>query len=180
MVAESEAKSPGQVPRYSTVPWPPHCDAVPAPERAFLRLVLRMSLTQRRTSKPHLVAQFLKKPFLFGKLATTDSDEAACQDEQIIKNLGTLQLRYLRVIHNGRWPSKHKFEVPQARVIHEKAKKAQLSHQAAFGEVVATSRRVSVYTHRIDPSSSPFSQFEFRYRSRGRFLSVHPEVSSCS
>ncbi|GAA5893042.1 uncharacterized protein JCM6883_007548 [Sporobolomyces salmoneus] len=37
-----------------------------------------------------------ERPFLFSKLVTTDSEDLACTDEQVIENLGTLQLRYRR------------------------------------------------------------------------------------
>ncbi|GAA5909539.1 uncharacterized protein JCM6883_003981 [Sporobolomyces salmoneus] len=104
-------------------------------------------------------------PFLFSKLVTTDSDALACSDEQIIKNLGTLQLRYIRAT-NVRPCVKPVFENGKASLIHERAKKAQLSHQANFGEAVPIKPIPNPTTDYIDSIETPFLSIEFRYRSR--------------
>jgi hypothetical protein len=55
----------------------------------------------------------------------------------------------------------------QPKVIHEQAKKPQVSHQAAFGEAKPITELTSNPTcDWIDSESSPFFQIEFRYRSR--------------
>jgi len=65
-------------------------------------------------------------------LKTTDDDDEASTDENLIKNLGTISLKYrrARIGQNGSGAA----FTPTANVgqssIHEKAKKAALSHQA--------------------------------------------------
>ncbi|GAA5983152.1 hypothetical protein JCM5350_007898 [Sporobolomyces pararoseus] len=112
-----------------------------------------------------LVSRTTEQPYLFGKLKTTDSDELACTDEQVVKNLGTLQLRYCR-IKNAKPSTATKFQPAETKTIHEKAKKAQLSHQATYGESVEIAQRPRVTCDWIDSTSSPMFQLEFRYRSR--------------
>ena len=76
------------------------------------------------------LSQTSEEPFFFSKLEVTDSDELACFDEQVIKNLGTLQIHFHRVTEVGKatfWGVPHQ----EAKKIHEKSKKAQVSHQAS-------------------------------------------------
>ncbi|BGP14102.1 hypothetical protein JCM10213_002399 [Rhodosporidiobolus nylandii] len=105
------------------------------------------------------------RPFLFSQLQTTDDDDVACTDEQIVKGLGSLQLRFLRVT-NVRSGSKYRPRVVESARIHEQSKKAALSHQAGFGAAVPTKPTSRVHGDYLDPKDSPFSALEFRYRSR--------------
>jgi hypothetical protein len=98
---------------------------------------------------------------------TTDSDELACHEEQVIKNFGTIQLRYRRGTKYGKSDTIGTFDTSQPRLIHEKVKKAQLSHQTAFGKAKPIPELISFPTcDWIDSKTSPFFQIEFRYRSR--------------
>ncbi|GAA5993324.1 hypothetical protein JCM5350_001565 [Sporobolomyces pararoseus] len=117
--------------------------------------------TGRRTSET------TEQPFLFSKLQTTDLDELACTNEQVVKNLGTIQLRYFRIkiLKPSTRSFKPKHTEPEPK-IHERAKKAQLSHQATYGESVQIPKSKRSMFDYIDPESSPLFQFEFRYRSR--------------
>ncbi|GAA5947347.1 hypothetical protein JCM3765_001634 [Sporobolomyces pararoseus] len=114
----------------------------------------------RETSKTTL------QPFLFSKFKTTDSDELACTDEQVVKNLGTIQLRYHRIKNVRSWTGPSTFDAVEPKAIHEKVKKAQLSHQAAYGESVQVPDGKRSAFDWIDGKASPLFQFEFRYRSR--------------
>ncbi|GAA5980833.1 hypothetical protein JCM5350_003724 [Sporobolomyces pararoseus] len=112
------------------------------------------------------VTESTEQPFLFSKLKTTDSDDLACTDEQVVKNLGTIQLRYCRIRDVRLSTAVYKPQAVEPKMIHEKAKKAQLSHRAAYGKTVqAVSGRSTSYTLN-DVDSSPLFQLEFRYRSR--------------
>ncbi|GAA5971508.1 hypothetical protein JCM11641_000618 [Rhodosporidiobolus odoratus] len=111
-------------------------------------------------------------PFHFAKLQTTDDDENACKDEQVVKNIGTVQLRYWRV-KNVRTVKTSVKAAVQAKPVHERSKKAALSHQAGYGAPVAVepSSR-SIY----DWVDSLFSVLELRYLSRSS-PSLSPETA---
>ncbi|GAA5983126.1 hypothetical protein JCM5350_007886 [Sporobolomyces pararoseus] len=121
----------------------------------------------QHTFRGRPIGETTEQPFLFSKLQTTDSDELACTKEEVVKNLGTIQLRYSRIKNikpfNQTFKPKHTEPEP---MIHERAKKAQLSHQAAYGETVQVPEKGRSKFNYIDPKSSPLFQFEFRYRSR--------------
>jgi len=63
----------------------------------------------------------------------TDDEDQACSDENLIKNLGTIALKYRRAVvtqqYSGDTYSGTAAAFGQA-AIHERMKKAQLSHQA--------------------------------------------------
>ncbi|GAA5947383.1 hypothetical protein JCM3765_001651 [Sporobolomyces pararoseus] len=118
------------------------------------------TLTGRR------VSDTTERPFLFGTLKTTDLDEEACTDEQVVKNLGTIQLRYFRAENIRPKTTPAIYQYAGTKAIHEKAKKAQLSHQASYGESVQIAKRPRSTCDFIDVKSSPYFQLEFRYRSR--------------
>ncbi|GAA5875401.1 hypothetical protein JCM16303_000611 [Sporobolomyces ruberrimus] len=111
------------------------------------------------------ISKTTEQPFLFGKLRTTDDDDAACSSEEVIKNLGTIRVTYCRV-ENIRDSELGVRAPEETKPIHEKNKKARLSHQAAFGEKRAiTAGRRSTFNW-IDAEEKPLQIFEFRYRSR--------------
>jgi hypothetical protein len=72
------------------------------------------------------------KPFLFTKISTTDDDEEACADEAIVKAMGSLQMRYNRVKISAPVKTMRGYSDVQAQRLHEKSKKATLSHQAGY------------------------------------------------
>ncbi|GAA5913202.1 hypothetical protein JCM6882_005817 [Rhodosporidiobolus microsporus] len=78
------------------------------------------------------VSPTTRRPFMFGSLHLTDDDDLACTDEQVVKNLGTIQLGYHRLAHYRELESSYKSSEPTTAVVHEQAKKATLSHQAQF------------------------------------------------
>ncbi|GAA5888710.1 hypothetical protein JCM16303_003061 [Sporobolomyces ruberrimus] len=112
-----------------------------------------------------------EKPFMFGRLQTTDDDDAANNNENFIRNLGSIKFTY----HRGEALQRH----PAARqsyddsslgkggAVHEKTKKGNLSHRASLGASVAAKRQGgTVSVHSYDPVDAPFCSFEFSYRSR--------------
>ncbi|GAA5913194.1 hypothetical protein JCM6882_005814 [Rhodosporidiobolus microsporus] len=106
----------------------------------------------------------LIRPFLFTALKTTDDDDVACTDESVIKGMCSVQLKVWRItnVRDSTWGQ---FEGRTA-ILHEKSKKAVLSHQASFGAPVSVqSNRRSTYDF-LDPADSPQTVIEFRYRSR--------------
>lgn len=77
------------------------------------------------------------RPFVFSKPALTDDADAACEDEQIIKNLGTVQINqseprspYILVNRNrGALTTPYVYKDLDDVLLNEKSKKV-LSHQA--------------------------------------------------
>ncbi|GAA5900255.1 uncharacterized protein JCM6883_002787 [Sporobolomyces salmoneus] len=123
------------------------------------------SKARMKTLPGRQVSERAMQPFFFSKLLTTDSEDLACSDENLVKNLGALQLRYRRVTKIQ--TSSAVFHKPgKAILIHEQAKKAQLSHQANFGEAVPIEPLSRTTCDFFDSSESPFFSIEFRYRSR--------------
>jgi hypothetical protein len=84
----------------------------------------------------------------------------------VIKNLGTIQLRYLRGTNYRVVQPATSFKFDDTKLIHEKSKKAQVSHRAMYGEAKLVPTGTWVECDWIDSESSPFFQIEFRYRSR--------------
>ncbi|GAA6006373.1 hypothetical protein JCM11491_004932 [Sporobolomyces phaffii] len=109
-----------------------------------------------------------KRPFLFSKLETTDDDDHACSDENVVKNPGTIQVKYMRVrnIQRTKESATRRYAEVETKPIHEQSKKAQLSHQAAFGEIQAARASRRYFSNRIDNEHNPLHTYEFRYRSR--------------
>lgn len=74
-------------------------------------------------------SQTTERPFLFTKLVLTDDDEVACDDEQFIRELGTIQIKLCRIKITG---DSHKTVLGpdrKARILHEKSKKATVAVQ---------------------------------------------------
>ncbi|BGP38174.1 hypothetical protein JCM10450v2_002111 [Rhodotorula kratochvilovae] len=105
------------------------------------------------------------RPFEFNSLQVTDNDDLACSDERVVKNIGTIQIKYMRV-KNPRSTDTFKPKAGQMPSIHEKAKKAQLSHQVGFGDPVDVPAGSRLLFDLIDREDDPLSMLEFRYRSR--------------
>lgn len=77
-------------------------------------------------------AQTSEKPFVFSKLLLTDDADLACSDEAIIKGLGTIQLKIYRVgnvVASSAPAVDATGAVAAFVVVHERLKKATLSHQ---------------------------------------------------
>jgi len=70
------------------------------------------------------------QPFLFSKLELTDDDDAVCTDENALKSLGSISLKYRRVNNLRASVNPAQYSSASTKKFHEKAKKAQLSHQA--------------------------------------------------
>ncbi|KAK4698256.1 hypothetical protein P7C70_g8026, partial [Phenoliferia sp. Uapishka_3] len=98
----------------------------------------------------------------------TDDADVACSDEQIIKNLGTIQITFRRSETLACPPPFHRtYPDVKELVLHEKAKTMR-SHQAQLGKVITTERFIydeHIYRSYID--AYPLETFEFRYMSRG-------------
>ncbi|GAA5868980.1 hypothetical protein JCM8547_003240 [Rhodosporidiobolus lusitaniae] len=106
------------------------------------------------------------RPFLFSKLATTDDDENACTDETYVKGLGTVRLQYLRVKNMRAVENRAVKGAADMKPIHEKSKKATLSHQASYGLPVVEPLKTRSTYEWVDPKDSPLTTIDFRYRSR--------------
>ncbi|GAA6016919.1 hypothetical protein JCM11491_006913 [Sporobolomyces phaffii] len=109
-----------------------------------------------------------ERPFFFGKLQTTDDDDIATTDENLVRNLGTIQALYRRgeMTHNPA-AQHHSSTFNGDALVHEKNKKAALSHRATLGASVPvhTPKR-SVSVRSFDPPTAPYACYEIRYRSR--------------
>ncbi|GAA6001247.1 hypothetical protein JCM10207_007484 [Rhodosporidiobolus poonsookiae] len=103
------------------------------------------------------------EPFVFGNLRLTDDDDAACTDENVIKNLGSIQLVYRRVKHLKDGGNVVQQKSAQ-QAIHERSKKANPSHMASFGAPVAASSNNRLTFNWLD--TEPYSVVRFNYRSR--------------
>ncbi|GAA5875426.1 hypothetical protein JCM16303_000621 [Sporobolomyces ruberrimus] len=64
-----------------------------------------------------------ERPFLFGKLSTTDDDAVACTDEKVIKNLGTICIAYRRVKNVRSITYGNRKDEGEVKPIHERAKR---------------------------------------------------------
>ena len=71
---------------------------------------------------------------MFGRPQLTEDDVLACQDDDIIKNLGTIQHRFMRVKHLTHLPSYPRTfaDSVEEPVLSEAGKKAALSHKAKY------------------------------------------------
>ncbi|ORY79716.1 hypothetical protein BCR35DRAFT_304536 [Leucosporidium creatinivorum] len=107
-----------------------------------------------------------ERPFLFNKLAQTDDEDLACYDEAVVRGIGTVQLNLFRVANLRR----NQGEVPchdmPNVIMHEQSKKAQLSHQTAYGPPQATTPIRATRVDYVDPLDDPMITFTFSYRSR--------------
>ncbi|GAA5875430.1 hypothetical protein JCM16303_000622 [Sporobolomyces ruberrimus] len=111
----------------------------------------------------------MERPLCFGKLSTTDDDDAACSDERVIKDLGSIRCVYRRISgirESYRKPRRERTNEVETKPIHEKNKKARLSHQATFGEAKAVRPHSTSSYNEVDTMEHPLQVFEFRYRSR--------------
>lgn len=107
-----------------------------------------------------------QREFIFNPLQLTD--EGGTEDESIIKNLGSIQLKVLRFVRGSSTPSQsaEQYQAEKSKVVNEMVKKASLSHSTGLGasKVIHPSSRVQVAW--IDPVDDPHMTFEFMYRSR--------------
>ena len=85
------------------------------------------------------------QPYAFGAPSLTDDPDLASTSETIIKNLGTIQMKLIRVTRQTHLPkvAPH-FHTGATPVLNEKSKKAMLSHQAQY---VLPSSRISARPH---------------------------------
>ncbi|KAL8281303.1 hypothetical protein RQP46_006337 [Phenoliferia psychrophenolica] len=112
----------------------------------------------------------MRKPFLFGQPVLTEDADEACSDEQVIKNLGTVQLKVFRCNRQTHLPRQHPvWNDVENPILNEKSKKAALSHTAHLGAAMEDPKDRSKGTtpvKYIDQRSAPHRTFEFRYLSR--------------
>ncbi|GAA5868916.1 hypothetical protein JCM8547_003222 [Rhodosporidiobolus lusitaniae] len=95
------------------------------------------------------------RPFFFSQLQTTDDNDVCCDNEKVLRGLGTIAFKVWRV--SNMRPVAHQFVSPvESKPIHEDSKKATLFHQAAFGAAVARPAETRVTYDMIDPLDSPF------------------------
>ncbi|SGY91735.1 BQ5605_C038g11693 [Microbotryum silenes-dioicae] len=116
-----------------------------------------------------LASKTSERPFVFGKIRLTDDDNTATKVEETIKNAGTIQVRVIQSQHLG--PTLRDTvsynDNPDPPVLHEKSKKASLSHTTAFGSTVPLRGKLHLCdTVALGDLSSPMGFIEFRYRAR--------------
>lgn len=75
------------------------------------------------------------RPFLFGRVQLTDKDDEACNDETVIKGLGSITMKYIRVQNVRKTTTGHHFTPAKTQTVHERAKKAKLSHQVRYARL---------------------------------------------
>lgn len=79
---------------------------------------------------PHL-NQGTIRHYLFKPLSLTDDADLACEDERVVKSIGTIQLRICRIDVTGEVaPAVPEFVSAEPPTLHEMSKKARVSHQA--------------------------------------------------
>jgi hypothetical protein len=141
-----------------------------------------------------VASQTSERPFQFSTISLTDDDELACTDEAVVKNMGTIQIKLWRVQVLG--AAKPFIASPiESKTLHERSKKAQLSHQTTYlffsaypfengradqklfslGPPRQIKQNFRSSFHFIDPRDTPLVVCEFRYRSRGE----SPSGSTC-
>ncbi|GAA6014557.1 hypothetical protein JCM11491_004540 [Sporobolomyces phaffii] len=84
-----------------------------------------------------------RQALVFSKINLTDDAAVASNDEQFVKNLGTIKI-----------------------AVDERSKKANVSHQVGLGASTAVPPRSTVSVNYLDTPSRPYTVFEFKYRSR--------------
>ncbi|KAL8283990.1 hypothetical protein RQP46_005103 [Phenoliferia psychrophenolica] len=108
-----------------------------------------------------------ERAFVFSRPQTTDDADLATHNEAIVRNMGTIQIRFFRV--GGMTLVERQYVVPKGdAVLDEKAKKATVSHATTLGQskTVAGGAKMAYRCIDIDPPEQPYYMFEFRYQSR--------------
>ena len=72
----------------------------------------------------------LEQPFIFSAPSLTDDVAEACADESVIKNLASIQIRICRGYEGAIIREPAKYTAATETILHEKAKKAMVSHTA--------------------------------------------------
>ncbi|SCV71324.1 BQ2448_2912 [Microbotryum intermedium] len=121
------------------------------------------------TLSGRLASETSERPFVFGKIRLTDDDNTATKVEETIKNAGTIQVRVIRSQNLG--PTLREIvpynNDPAGPVLHEKSKKASLSHTTAFGSTVPLREKLHFCDSvALDDLEAPMGFIEFRYRAR--------------
>ncbi|GAA5971503.1 hypothetical protein JCM11641_000617 [Rhodosporidiobolus odoratus] len=106
------------------------------------------------------------RPFAFGNLALTDEGDEACTNEQVLKSIGTIQLRYMRIRNLEYNQPKNEKLTPTLEPLHERAKKVALSHRTEFKAPEAKEVESWITFDWTDTPEDAFSSVEFRYRSK--------------
>ncbi|BGP36612.1 hypothetical protein JCM10449v2_000513 [Rhodotorula kratochvilovae] len=107
--------------------------------------------------------------FLVSRAAADPAHDVgeATNSEQVIKNLGTIQLEVYRTEILGTVSAPKQYKDPRQHVVDERSKKATMSHSTAFGAAKYSPDNSSTSSVRwIDPYRQPYYTLEFRYRSR--------------
>lgn len=105
---------------------------------------------------------------MFNKLSLTDDDYIATVDEGIVRSMGTIAIKICRVAVRGpaiRDPSTYA-ATPSSAVLHERSKKAVLSHQTGFGAAIVVPATGSIEVTWIETYENPLMICEIAYRSR--------------
>ncbi|GAA5896938.1 uncharacterized protein JCM6883_007061 [Sporobolomyces salmoneus] len=118
------------------------------------------------------------QPLVFSTINLTDASAIASNDEEFVKNLGSIHVKCRRATDLG--PVYPVYSQPKAfssdRAIDERSKKATCSHQVGLGQAKNVEYGSQRRMHYFDPVSQPFATFEFKYRSRA-LLEVHDIVT---
>ena len=144
--------------------------------------------------------QASERPFVFEEIKTTDNEDKACTDKAVHGSLGNINVVINRWVDKTmvRKPvaaRDYMYSAASDPVIHEDSKKANVSHAisyvfhtfsigtaylsaylyvCSYGETrpaAPTSTRSYYYDYTyVDQKDSPFHEFEFRCRSRGKHV----------
>ncbi|SCV69493.1 BQ2448_2513 [Microbotryum intermedium] len=104
------------------------------------------------------------KPFYFADLSLTDDDRRANADENTLRNLGTIALKFYRVRIEG-INSTPRFATADTAVVHEKAKH-RAHHQVKLGEARSATQKEHLRYTWIDKRNSPYLSISFSYLPR--------------
>ncbi|GAA5991976.1 hypothetical protein JCM10908_000680 [Rhodotorula pacifica] len=107
------------------------------------------------------------RPFLFAPIALTDDPDIAVKEEAVIKGLGSIQLDFYRVHHQGDQENTTAYsKVADNMAVDERSKKATMSHSTAYGPPKTAPAGRSARVSYIDPMGIPHYSLIFKYRSR--------------
>ncbi|KAH8925527.1 hypothetical protein BT69DRAFT_1318213 [Atractiella rhizophila] len=108
-----------------------------------------------------------RRPYEFQDINIVDEDDPnCCEDERVIRNLGSIQVKCYR----GNIGAATRFQPPSeiigSKSFNEKSKKARLSNQTNLGDAIPCTDKGFVKFDSIDGDNRPWAEFTFHYRSR--------------
>ncbi|BGP20666.1 hypothetical protein JCM10213v2_008829 [Rhodosporidiobolus nylandii] len=114
-----------------------------------------------------------ERAFTFAPLATTRDDSLALDDEEMLEQLGTIALSYVRgtgALEDEEDDGSDLIgpEDEVERLVHEDQKQGGVSMQINYGSAISKKQRPTIKPVDLDNRLDPFSEVTFFYRSRAR------------